>query len=84
MPVTPPNICTVTNTSSGANTAATTSVNAASRVSIVRSRASLLNQYGFAIGRSSAGYSVMIFAPFGVSTTSSSMRAADIPSVAGQ
>ncbi len=30
------------------------------------------------------GYSVMIFAPSGVSTTSSSIRAAEMPSVAGQ
>src|SRR3954464_13028129 len=42
------------------------------------------SQYLFAIGSSCAGKSVMILAPLGVSTTSSSMRAADTPSVAGQ
>ena len=40
--------------------------------------------YGFAIGSSSAGNSEMIFAPFGVRMTSSSIRAAEMPSVAGQ
>jgi hypothetical protein len=34
-------------------------------------------QYGLATGNSLAGYSVMILAPSGVSTTSSSMRAAE-------
>ena len=34
-------------------------------------------RYGLATGNSFAGYSVMIFAPFGVRTTSSSMRAAE-------
>ena len=41
-------------------------------------------QYGLAIGSSSAGYSEMIFAPCGVRITSSSMRAAETPSLAGQ
>ncbi len=41
-------------------------------------------QYRFAIGSSSAGKRVMICAPFGVTITSSSMRAAEVPSVAGQ
>ncbi len=41
-------------------------------------------QYRFAIGSSSAGKRVMIWAPFGVTITSSSMRAAEVPSVAGQ
>ena len=41
-------------------------------------------QYLFAIGSSSAGKRVMIWAPPGVTMTSSSMRAADTPSVAGQ
>ena len=41
-------------------------------------------KYLLAIGSSCAGNSVMIFAPSGVSTTSSSMRAAETPSVAGQ
>jgi hypothetical protein len=41
-------------------------------------------QYRLAMGNSFAGYSEMIFAPSGVSTTISSIRAAEIPSVAGQ
>src|SRR5207237_947766 len=41
-------------------------------------------QYLLAIGSSSAGNSVMICAPAGVTITSSSMRAAEMPSVAGQ
>jgi hypothetical protein len=41
-------------------------------------------QYLLAIGSSSAGNSVMICAPPGVTMTSSSMRAAEVPSVAGQ
>src|SRR5438477_3451948 len=41
-------------------------------------------QYRLAMGSSSAGNSVMICAPPGVTMTSSSIRAADVPSVAGQ
>src|SRR5262245_38388344 len=41
-------------------------------------------RYRLAMGSSSAGKSVMIWAPFGVTITSSSMRAAETPSAAGQ
>ena len=41
-------------------------------------------QYLFAIGNSSAGNSVITRQPLSVTTTSSSMRAAEKPSVAGQ
>ena len=41
-------------------------------------------QYAFAIGRSSAGKRVITLQPVSVTTTSSSMRAAEKPSVAGQ
>jgi hypothetical protein len=42
------------------------------------------HQYLFAIGSSSAGNSVITRQPLSVTTTSSSMRAAEYPSVAGQ
>ena len=42
------------------------------------------SQYLFAIGNSSAGNCVMTRWPLSVTTTSSSMRAAEKPSVAGQ
>jgi hypothetical protein len=42
------------------------------------------NQYRLAIGSSSAGNSVITRQPLSVTTTSSSMRAAEKPSVAGQ
>src|SRR5436309_15510530 len=41
------------------------------------------SQYLLAIGSSSAGNSVMICAPAGVTITSSSIRAAEVPSAAG-
>jgi len=41
-------------------------------------------QYAFAIGSSSAGKCVMTRQPLSVTTTSSSMRAAEKPSLAGQ
>ena len=42
------------------------------------------SQYRFAIGNSSAGNSEITRQPLSVTTTSSSMRAAEKPSLAGQ
>jgi hypothetical protein len=50
----------------------------------IRGTSILHAQYLFAIGNSSAGNSVMTRQPLSVTTTSSSMRAAEKPSVAGQ